>query len=401
MIDDDMLDGEGDGVAPDAPPKVQPEALPAEKEAQSVETPINNELLCLSCGAGTVGIFCTNCGQKNDDLRRSSFVLVRDFFRDTFGFDSRMWRTLGFLAVAPGIVASNYSAGKRSRYTPPVRLFLVVSFLFFLILSLTNTLIIAMAVTPSDVVDENKEVTVGSLEELATETSNDINVVFSAQLNDDAEPFSLTSSEFDCQLSVQAKFFVRPKDLPEFGDLWERCANSIEERIAQGIEQQYQETDVVSKEDLQEQEEALGFMHRVIAGTTSAIENPASFNRAANTWLPRLMILMTPVLALILALFLRGKDALLFDHMVFGLYLHVAMFAIVGSSVLLGQLGVPQMGVVASLSIAVYYIIGLKRAYGRGWVKTIWTSLASGFLYVFILLFALLGILTNILWTSV
>ncbi len=56
-------------------------------------------------------------------------MLARDFIEDTFAFDSRMWRTLGLLASSPGVVPTNYSHGCRARYTPPVRLFLVVSFL--------------------------------------------------------------------------------------------------------------------------------------------------------------------------------------------------------------------------------------------------------------------------------
>lgn len=44
---------------------------------------------CLSCAAQIVGPYCANCGQKNDDMRRSLFVLFKDFVADTFSFDSR------------------------------------------------------------------------------------------------------------------------------------------------------------------------------------------------------------------------------------------------------------------------------------------------------------------------
>lgn len=53
---------------------------------------------CLACGAAIVGPYCAKCGQKNDDMRRSSLVLARDFLKDKFAFDSRMWRTLGLMA---------------------------------------------------------------------------------------------------------------------------------------------------------------------------------------------------------------------------------------------------------------------------------------------------------------
>ncbi len=118
---DDIEDGEAGEGSPDVSPAVVESAEAAAGELS---------LACLSCGAASVAVFCANCGQKNDDLRRSIFLLARDFVEDTFSFDSRMWRTLGALVVAPGVVATNYAHGKRSRYTPPVRLFLVVSFIF-------------------------------------------------------------------------------------------------------------------------------------------------------------------------------------------------------------------------------------------------------------------------------
>ena len=46
--------------------------------------------------------------------------------------DSRVWRTLGALLARPGLLTREFLAGRRARYLPPVRLYLVVSVVFFL-----------------------------------------------------------------------------------------------------------------------------------------------------------------------------------------------------------------------------------------------------------------------------
>ena len=52
-----------------------------------------------------------------------------------FTYDARIWRTLRRLVASPGFLSREYVLGRRARYTPPFRLYLVVSLLTFLTLS--------------------------------------------------------------------------------------------------------------------------------------------------------------------------------------------------------------------------------------------------------------------------
>lgn len=52
-----------------------------------------------------------------------------------FSFDTRAWRSLRMLLFSPGRMEAEFTEGKRVRYVPPVRLYLFVSFFFFLLLS--------------------------------------------------------------------------------------------------------------------------------------------------------------------------------------------------------------------------------------------------------------------------
>jgi hypothetical protein len=53
-----------------------------------------------------------------------------------FHFDTKSVRTIQALAFKPGLVTSEYIKGKRARYVAPVKLYIFISFLFFLLLSL-------------------------------------------------------------------------------------------------------------------------------------------------------------------------------------------------------------------------------------------------------------------------
>ena len=62
--------------------------------------------------------------------------LIGELASETLYYDSRMWRTLQCLLFKPGWLSREYVDGKRARYTPPVRLYLVTSISAFLIVSL-------------------------------------------------------------------------------------------------------------------------------------------------------------------------------------------------------------------------------------------------------------------------
>ncbi len=50
--------------------------------------------------------------------------------------DSRLWRTLWYLLARPGFLTREFFAGRRVAYLPPFRLYLVISVLFFLVVTI-------------------------------------------------------------------------------------------------------------------------------------------------------------------------------------------------------------------------------------------------------------------------
>lgn len=80
--------------------------------------------------------FCHYCGQEQSKLHIGFWELVKDFFFNNFNFDTRLLVTLRHLLFRPGFLASEFAVGRRASYVPPIRLYLFISFIYFLLLGL-------------------------------------------------------------------------------------------------------------------------------------------------------------------------------------------------------------------------------------------------------------------------
>ncbi len=106
--------------------------------------------LCSNCNAPLTGPFCHICGQKDDDLKRPIWTLLREILDDVVSTDSRLFKTLILLALVPGGLTRAFREGRRARFVPPLRLYIVMSILFFVILSVADILILDINVQPKE-----------------------------------------------------------------------------------------------------------------------------------------------------------------------------------------------------------------------------------------------------------
>lgn len=83
--------------------------------------------------------FCPHCGQRNKKLELSLNFFLHDFLSSSFNLDSKIFQTLKLLIFYPGKLTSAFLEGKRTSYLPPVRLYLVISLVYFTVLSFTST----------------------------------------------------------------------------------------------------------------------------------------------------------------------------------------------------------------------------------------------------------------------
>jgi hypothetical protein len=88
---------------------------------------------CLNCGNTVDQRFCSNCGQENIEPRQTFGHLVAHFFEDLTHYEGKFWETLRYLFFRPAFLSKEFIAGKRSKYLPPVRLYIFASFITFLL----------------------------------------------------------------------------------------------------------------------------------------------------------------------------------------------------------------------------------------------------------------------------
>jgi hypothetical protein len=102
------------------------------------EPPQALTLVCANCGAALNGEYCGACGQHHEPHLHTVGHFATEAFESISHADSRLWKTLWYLLTRPGFLTREFFDGKRVRYLPPFRLYLVISVLFFLVVGLPN-----------------------------------------------------------------------------------------------------------------------------------------------------------------------------------------------------------------------------------------------------------------------
>ena len=92
--------------------------------------------MCANCGAPVNDRFCAHCGQRVEHQVHSLGEFMGEAAEVITHADSRVWRTFVPLLLRPGFLTQQYLAGRRASYLPPFRLYIVLSVLFFLMVSL-------------------------------------------------------------------------------------------------------------------------------------------------------------------------------------------------------------------------------------------------------------------------
>jgi len=80
--------------------------------------------------------YCPACGQSVKEMARPWLQVIRELIAELFDFDGRMLVSLRLLLSRPGFLSHEYVHGRRASFTSPIRMYLVISLVFFFILPL-------------------------------------------------------------------------------------------------------------------------------------------------------------------------------------------------------------------------------------------------------------------------
>lgn len=87
---------------------------------------------CLNCGDALHGPFCAACGQRAVPPDPTVRELAGDAWNELSGYDGRVMATLRGL-MRPGFLTHEYLNGRRRNYLPPIRMYLFVSVIYFVL----------------------------------------------------------------------------------------------------------------------------------------------------------------------------------------------------------------------------------------------------------------------------
>ena len=94
---------------------------------------------CPNCQSPVFGPYCAQCGQETIIGRLRLRDFSHEYVQNFVTLEGRLWRSLWMLISQPGQLTLEFLAGRRRRFVRPIPLYLSLSFLLFVLLSLAPT----------------------------------------------------------------------------------------------------------------------------------------------------------------------------------------------------------------------------------------------------------------------
>ncbi len=322
--------------------------------------------VCLNCGTRLGGQYCGTCGQRSVSRLISIWQLLVEAFGDLFEMDSRLWRTLRPLLIRPGQLTRDYLLGRRARYMPPFRMYLVLSLIFFVVAFFDPRDDLALLFepepppTPEEEANRNSEVERAKqeiLDDLARAGVQSEDIVPAGRLDE-------IDAEIGTTADARDKAVQSGKPEPEI-----RCNVDSEDIGAW--------PDWIKRRLTPSRLKAV--CDRVLA------DNGAAFFDLLIDNIPVALIVLMPLMALVLKILYPLSRRYFVEHMLFIVHFHAFFFLILTLQIMFSRtmalLSAPQgvsalVIVAASLYIPVYLYMALRRVYAQSHIVTIIKYLA-------------------------
>ena len=324
-------------------------------------------LKCANCGAPVIGVYCSVCGQEVNTHRRSAVRLLREVFREIASFDSRILRTAKALVLQPGELSRAFQEGRTRRYVPALRLYLFMSLIFFVVLSTTGIAIMQL------------ELFAGT-EKIVTDPDGKSYAVFSEEERVPIPYWKAKQPGPHYAVESKVHFFA---PVGKYHTALPAAARKELEQDRLHAQQDMGNGTVPT------------WIRTHLYGTVDALEtDPAAINGPLTKWIPRVLFLLLPLYALVLALFYwrQRKSYYFVDHLVFSMNTHSFVFLAILLGIALSQVVERERaGWLTFAAIGLYIFLGMKRFYHQGWLWTFAKFGGVSFVYmVFILAPALI-----------
>lgn len=281
--------------------------------------------------------YCSYCGQKRKSPHDHSVChLMVEAVGDFFHLDSRFFSTIRTLIFSPGFLTTEYLSGRHARYFHPIKMFLFLSFLYFL---------------TSGIVDNRKKEKADSLDtpKLAMDT------------------VTVPVRQGTYKLAID-KAYAKGINIPD--DSLRKLVHKY--GLNQFVSIRFPDASAYQKY----------IIKKVIKNRLYGLGN---MDEAMGKTLSKMVFALIPFFAFLLKLLYRKQRLPYFDHVVFSLHFLSFFFLLFWIKDLISLLSWWFNPLMVTL-LLVYLFFALRRMYGQSY----WTTLGKYCLFLLGSLFALL-----------
>ena len=331
---------------------------------------LRHDKTCLNCGATVEERFCTRCGQENLEPKESVGHLISHFFEDLTHFDGKFFVTVKDLIIRPGYLTREYVAGRRMSYLNPIRMYIFISAVFFVVLF------------------AGKEEPAGRQED----TGHSLNL-YRQQLADSLRSVVKTDSlrrSFNGAMAARLDTVEKVKPHDESINLG---MNSIGKVVIDMTENKYntvREFDSVQR-TLPDTAREKGFMHWLMRNNVRQKEKHGGRSIMhvevdVSHDIPKIMFVLLPLLALYVGWFYSRKKYYYVNHAIFAVHYHCFVFLLFLVFLGLGKV-IPGdwtelILMMLSLILAfIYLVVALHGMYRQSFWLSLGKAVAISLLY--------------------
>jgi len=284
--------------------------------------------------------YCPYCGQENDNKRQSFGHVMTHLVLDFLHIDSKIVKSVPALLFKPAYLTKEYLKGKRQRYLDPIKMFITIVVVYFVLASFSYDGKLPDSVT---------------VQTDSTSVEGDTTVVFDEgpfkiNVSNPDQPVTLIDSAGNIQnnISVSDPEYIKMRDL-----------------VGRGVTDT---REVLDSLNVEPSVWNMFFYSQAIKFTKMDFND---FRKFLVAKLPWFIFLLMPVFALLLKLLYIRKDFLYIDHLIFAFHLH-AFFFLTGIFFLI-VLMITGHEITNWLLIltALYIILAFRNFYKQSWVKTL------------------------------
>lgn len=331
---------------------------------------------CLNCGTILQGNFCHNCGQENLEINESFGHMMNHAVSDYFHFDQQFFQTLKPLLFKPGFLTNEYMAGRRVRYLHPVKMYIFISVVYFLLLFQSGRE--PVRITQTEKQTAKKESKTGSIDKAIVKNPN-IASFTKKRILEKPKPAlhshitikkveynprgGIAAVNFDADDTTYREYIDKQNQLPEgerdgfFGRL---------------VNQKF-----------------LTYKEKYGARAKEVFFDELKHN------IPKMMFLLLPLAALILNVTFRKNKKFYVEHLIYTFHLHCFLFLVLAFIMLLQMLLPAKKEIDGLLSfLGFFYMIwyvysSLKVIYNRSRFRTITKMTGMSLMYFLALIFCI------------